>query len=252
MNVPSGWKAIAKYIAWLVVGALVGGVVAGWVSVRVIRGMPSTSGYCEFNVCSSSGACVDPRPRLRANCDRTGVSSCVNVPCPPEMPFSVLLLFGDVHSSTRMLVDAGIPGLHALLERVRDEEVYPQLALAVTVLAEMVDRRWIWRTHIEYEDWAGLAGVAATVIATPRPYLDGQKEAGAIVAAATLAVRLGESPLGRDIKDSLKEQLMQLVGRPGRLRERLGGDEARANGVIEHILGLLASGSGSLSEAWTS
>lgn len=235
--VKSRGTRVARTAAWLAIGVLAGGVAAA--------GFPgggsyaARTGYCEHNVCSA-GACKDTRPPVRSNCNMLDISGCTNYPCPPERPFPELINFAD-SESTRMLLESGVPGMRALMDRIRARRPYPQANQAMETLAEMADRGWFWRDHVEEGDWMGTLAIAEAYLTASPPYLDTSQRANTMIAAITLAIALRDSRLPEEDRESLTDKVRQLVANRDDLLERLGGDSSLADRVIRHATELLGN-----------
>lgn len=230
------WSRVARAAAWLATGVLAGGVAAAGVPGK--RGPAAATGYCEHNVCSA-GACKDTRPPVRSNCNMQDIG-CTNYPCPPERPFPDLVNFAEPESS-RMLVESGVPGLRALMDRMRARRPYPQANRALETLAEMADRGWFWRDHVEEGDWTGMLAIADAYLTASPPYLDTSQRANTMRAAITLAMALRDSRLPEEDRELLTEQVRQLVASRDDLLERLSGDSSLADQVIRHATELLGN-----------
>lgn len=233
----SQWTRVARTAAWLAIGVLAGGVAAAGFPGE--RGPAAATGYCEHNVCSA-GACKDTRPPVRSNCNMLDISGCTNYPCPPERPFPELINFAD-SESTRMLLESGVPGMRALLDRIRARRPYPQANQAMETLAEMADRGWFWRDHVEEGDWTGMLAIAEAYLTASPPYLDTSQRANTMIAAITLAMALRDSRLPEEDRESLTNKVRQLVADRDDLLERLGGDSSLADRVIRHATELLGN-----------
>ncbi len=217
-----GTRTLGLLGASVMVGALAGG------SLSTGHDNPGVPGYCENNICS--GSKCRSAGSLRSNCDRTGPFSCANHPCPPERPLPLLVTFADPESA-RMLVESGPAGLRALVDRIRAQQPYPQIHHALTVLARMADRRWMWHNHVEARDWGRVKGVASRYLFESPPHLETRLRAQVVVAAVTLALEL------RD--DSLRAQVQQMLGDPQALTGRLEADQELADQVMRHARELL-------------
>ena len=232
------WSRITRTAAWLVAGILAGGVAAA-----EFPGEPGASGamtgYCEHNVCSA-GACKDARPPVRSNCNMQQGGGCTNYPCPPERPFLELVSFAEPESR-RMLMESGVPGLRALMDRIRARQQYLQASRALETLAEMADRGWFWRDRVERDDWEGMHEIATAYLTASPPYLDASQRAGTMMAAITLALAMRDSLLPEEDRESLTEQVRQLVANRDAVLERVNGDSSLADQVIRHATELLGN-----------
>ncbi len=231
------WNRVAGTAAWLAIGVLAGGVAAaGFPGERRPAAM---TGYCEHNVCSA-GACKDTRPPVRSNCNMQEGGGCTNYPCPPELPFPDLVNFAEPESR-RMLMESGVPGLRTLMDRMRARQQYQQANQALETLAEMADRGWFWRDHVEEGDWKGMREIATAYLTASPPYLDAFQRAGTMTAAITLALAMRDSLLPEEDRESLTEQVRQLVANRDAVLERVNGDSSLADQVIRHATELLGN-----------
>ena len=232
------WSRITRTAAWLAVGTLAGGAAAAGFPHE--RGpVAAMTGYCEHNVCSAGG-CKDTRPPVRSNCNMQEGVGCTNYPCPPERPFPELVNFAEPESR-RMLMESGVPGLRALMDRMGARQQYLQASRALETLAEMADRGWFWRDHVEAGDWKGMHEIAMAYLTSSPPYLDASQRAGTMMAAITLALAMRDSLLPEQDRESLTEQVRQLVANRDDLLGRLNGDSRLADQVIRHATELLGS-----------
>ncbi|MDE2793928.1 MAG: hypothetical protein OXL34_03830 [Gemmatimonadota bacterium] len=232
------WSRIARTGLWLAVGILAGGVAAARFPGESGPGA-AMAGYCEHNVCSAGG-CKDTRPPVRSNCNMLGVGGCTNYPCPPERPFPELVNFAEPENG-RMLMESGVPGLRALMDRIRARRQYLQANQALETLAEMADRGWFWRDHIEEGDWKGMYEIATAYLTASPLYLAGSQRASTLTAAISLALAMRESLLPEGDREALTEQVRQLVGNRDAVLERVNGDSSLADQVIRHATELLGN-----------
>lgn len=232
------WSRITRTALWLAAGILAGGVAAARFPGEPGSGAAGT-GYCEHNVCSAGG-CKDTRPPVRSNCNMLGVGGCANYPCPPERPFPELVGFAGPESG-RMLMESGVPGLRALMDRIRSRQQYLQANHALETLAEMAGRGWFWRDHVEEGDWKGMYEIATAYLTASPPYLDASQRAGTLTAAITLALAMRNSLLPEEDRESLTEQVRQLLANRDDLLARLNGDPSLAGEVIRHATELLGN-----------